>query len=294
MSAEDDERRRREADAARKKAAQQRKASERARKVNDKGRHFHHGMAQIRGETHEAGWQRESVVPTDLGRRKHDTARGRDGHGREFTEYKNKRHITAKDLYQLAMDHEKLTKDKEGKGTWVIPVTARIDPAVQRQLEKMSREFGDRFQVIYATQAQVRQAMQVGKDLERDRNQLELFDTDKMRAQQRAKERAERVRDKINTQNAAAAALAKQQAEAELARVRAETARVAKEIEARAQELRRAGVPAEVANVVAKQLPDPHALVVEAPERGEGSTRAGREARGRGPKDARQRTPGDS
>lgn len=197
----DDEETRRRADEERRR---RRDMSNRARQRNDQGRQFHLGMAQIRGETRENGWRNEHVVETSLGDRRHDTARVVDPNDKQFSEYKNVRRLRddPRTLLQLAKDREQL--EKGWSGNWVIPQAARIDPAIAKQLGLLLRDFPDRFTVVRVSEAERRQAVQVGKQLERNRNQLELVTADKLRDQERVRQRAERARQIARTQEAAA------------------------------------------------------------------------------------------
>lgn len=265
-------------EAIRRQQAERKRERDRGRKANERGRHFHKGMAQQRGETRENGWQHESKISTPFGDRVHDTARekeGREQQGREFTEYKNKVHLRADELLQLAKDRHVLENDPNARGTWVIRGDAAIDPAVRRTMERMEQLFPGRFTVEKTTKAERDRAVTIGKELERQERtqQLELFDSDKLRKQEKARERAERVKETIRTQEAAARAIAEKEA-----RERAR-AREAHEQAIRAKMPR---VPDEVIQVLIKSGPMPGEVAHEGPDvstRG-ATTRGGREARG--------------
>ncbi|GAB2553673.1 hypothetical protein [Nocardia heshunensis] len=276
MPTDDDERQRRTAEAARREKEQQQRERERGKKANERGEHFHRGMAQERGETPERGWQHERTVQTSLGGRRHDTARvDKDGRTKEFTEYKNQRHVRADALMQLAKDREILERDAQARGTWVLREDSRVDPMVQRQLEKMQRLFGDRFVLELATREQAKHAQHIGKELERakTRDQLELIPTEKLQAQQRAKERADRVREVARVQEAATRALK--------AREREERARQKQlAIEAREQQIRAQlpNLPADVAMMLARSSPTAAEAARISREAVSEVTRGGREA----------------
>ncbi|WP_282786120.1 MULTISPECIES: hypothetical protein [unclassified Nocardia] len=273
MSTDDESRRRREAEAIRRQQAERRRERERGRKHNEKGRLFHRGMAQMRGETRENGWKNEQRISTPFGDRVHDTARDRGG--REFSEYKSGRHIRADSLLQLAKDRHILEADPNARGGWLIRVDARVDPAVQRQMDKMLALFPGRFTVEKATREEVNRAIALGKQLEKEARgqQLELFDSTRLRQQERARERAERAREIARTQEAAARAVAEKAAR-EL--------RLAREAQEQALRAKMPRAPDEVINILLRSGPMPGEVVREDQDvasRG-GTTRAGRNARG--------------
>lgn len=210
MSTTDDERRRRrDAELARK---EQREVSDRARKSNDEGRWFHYGMATIRGEVARNGWQHEQRTKLPSGRERiHDAARAVNEH--EFREYKAGRSVGGEFvLEQISKEHELLRTDPKAKGAWIVREGA-LDPAVRRELEKLEREFKGRFSVIEVTHKQAGRAMEVGLDLERDRNQMELFDSTDLRNKQLARDRREKAQEKQLVREAAERAIDQQERE---------------------------------------------------------------------------------
>ncbi|QIS23595.1 hypothetical protein [Nocardia terpenica] len=190
-----DDRRRRAAEDDRRREREERN---RGRKHNERGRHFHLGMARQRGETRESGWRHEQVIKTPLSDRRHDTARTNEKGGREFTEYKGGNRVGGPlTLWQLAKDRSLLERDPRAAGTWVL-VQGAADKQAREQLAKLARDFPGRFQVVEVTREQARAARLVEKDLERNRNQLKLVNAERLRAQERARQRAVGVRDSEN------------------------------------------------------------------------------------------------
>lgn len=275
-------------EAARKQAKERQRERDRGRKANDKGRHFQQGMAQIRGETPANGWRQEQTIKTPLGDRRHDTARINEKGGRDFSEYKNQIHIRADALIQLAKDRHELNRDPNSTGRWIILEGARVDPMVARQLERMQREFGERFELIRISREQAQRAVAQGKAIERNVNQLELVDSEELRREQRKIERAERVREAAATQAAAAKALEAKQAR-EREQAQQERQRL---LELRGQQLREQmpRAPAEVVKVLALSQPLPGEHTREAPSAADGATRAGHDARARQQQRGRGRT----
>lgn len=198
---DDDERRRRAADTVRR---QQRAATERGRAPNKRGRHFHRGMAQLRGETREHGWRHEQTIELGPNRqRRHDTARTNERGGRDFTEYKSGTHVGGDlTMEQLAKDREILERDPNATGTWVL-IQGAADSATRERLDALVRDYPGRFHVEEITRAEVKKALELGRRFELERNQLELVDSEKLRAQQRSRDRLERFREKARTQEAA-------------------------------------------------------------------------------------------
>ncbi|MGW5381767.1 hypothetical protein [Nocardia sp. NPDC003963] len=197
---------------------ERRRRSERGRKHNERGRRFHLGMAEARGETRESGWRYEATVKLGNNReRRHDTARMNERGGLDFTEYKGGNLVsgdTAKG--QLAKDREILERDINARGTWVL-VQGSAGREFRRELEAMERDFSERFRVVEVTKTQAREARLAGRRIERERElaQPELFDSKALRTQQRMREREERRREKARTQEAAERAIEKQRLERE-------------------------------------------------------------------------------
>ncbi|MBF6354921.1 hypothetical protein IU449_10245 [Nocardia higoensis] len=234
-------------------------------------------MAQLRGETRANGWQHEQsiVLGPDKGKtRIHDTARTNAAGGRDFTEYKSGVRVPgdAHTLNQIALDRKVLSTDPHATGTWVMREGA-ADRAVRQQLEGLQRDFPGRFQVVEVSRAEAEKARKLGRALEQQAVgvQRELHNIPELiRQQQQQRESKTRV------QEAAARAIARQQAQrtAEQAR-RHELARIQA---ARDQLLER--LPPDVARVLEVSMPPVERELDREPATpGSGMTRAGREAR---------------
>ncbi|WP_156052413.1 hypothetical protein [Nocardia carnea] len=195
-----DEIRRRDAEEARRR---QREASDRGRKSQDLGRWFHRGMAELRGETRANGWKHEQSVKLPSGReRKHDTARVNELGGRDFTEYKWGDRVGGElTMEQIAKEREFLRMDPNARGSWVMQRGA-ADSLVRKELEALVRDFPGRFRVEEVSKQKAIEARDLGKDLERNRNQLELIDSSKLRGQERARELREKAQQRQRTQEA--------------------------------------------------------------------------------------------
>lgn len=239
-----DEAARRRADDERRR---QREASRRGRRINDRGRQFHLGMAQQRGETRENGWRYEHVTRTDHGNRRHDTARVIDPNDRRFTEYKSGRTLTERTMPQLDKDTNLLSKG--WRGEWVIPADAHLSRSVDQRLRDLQRQYPGRFTVTRVSRDDINRAIALGKELERHRNQPELFDTARMRARELARQRAERVKDIARTKDAAHRAI-----KAREARQKAERARQQTRAREPAQRAERDRVERTAADQVAKEF----------------------------------------
>ncbi|WP_280422510.1 hypothetical protein [Nocardia carnea] len=202
--------RRRDIDAARR---EQREASKRGRKSQEIGREFHYGMAEIRGETTKNGWQHERAITLDGQTRKHDAAKINEKGGLEFREYKAGQ-IVGGDLTmsQIAQDRRVLERDPHATGLWIMRQGA-AEPAVRRELDKLLRDFPQRFRVVEVTKEQAKQARRVGQELSRDRNQLELISQQELRRDQRARELRDKVQERQRVQEAAQRAIEQQERE---------------------------------------------------------------------------------
>ncbi|MFE3196280.1 hypothetical protein ACFXHA_45295 [Nocardia sp. NPDC059240] len=274
----------------------ERRASERGRKSNEKGRAFHEGQARERGETEAAGWQHEKTTNTSLGGRRHDTVRrDKDGRVRDFTEYKNRHRLESDAFFQLQKDREILERDERARGTWVIRDDARMDERTRTAMERMRRDFPDRFKVERVNREQVRDAVRAGEKIERERGreQLELHDVERLRQadrerkRQRTQERADRVRAQAQARETAE----RERKEAEQAeRTRVLRART-DAIHDREREFRAAmpGAPDDVISTLARsgQLPGDAARASR--EAAERATRAGRDAERQRERDDRGR-----
>ncbi|NKY37619.1 hypothetical protein HGA13_31815 [Nocardia speluncae] len=127
----DEQMRRRAVERARK---EQRERTAQGRKSNDIGRWFHLGIAEIRGETRERGWQSQRTVKLPSGRERiHDGARSLKDH--EFREYKNAQAVGGKFVMeQISKEREHLQTDPKAKGAWVVvrgPRTRRPDESTR-------------------------------------------------------------------------------------------------------------------------------------------------------------------
>jgi len=256
----DDERRRREAA---ERLRQARADLERGRGYNRQGVEFHEGMAQIRGETRENGWRNEVVTRTtrELGDRRHDTARLNSEGGKDFREYKSGQ--IRDDRFtrdEIAKDRHILAHDPHAQGQWIIRADARVDPGVQRELERLARDFPGRFSIVQVTPVRARRAIELGQALSRERQsrQLELPGVnaaklrEKARREQEAREkarvRAERARVRVHQlgrylqrgrEGRAEAVRARELEQQRQARERTERERKARELETKKKDLAR-------------------------------------------------------
>lgn len=241
---------------------QRRRRSERGRKHQERGRQFHRGMAEIRGETAKNGWRHELIVELGPGRsRRHDTARINERGGRDFTEYKGGNKVGGDfTMRQLAKDREILERDINARGTWVL-IQGSASREVQKELDALVRDCGGRFRVEEVSRAQAVLARQRGRALERERSQLELFNSAELRMEQRRREREQRERDRERTQEAARRAMERIELERKVREQRAAAERLAvaarQAREAAARGERRPMSIREVADVLAISQPTP-------------------------------------
>ncbi|MEU6564802.1 hypothetical protein [Nocardia nova] len=194
---------------------QQARSKEARERVNN-GRWFHIGMAAMRGETRENGWVTEHTVRTLEGIRRHDTARVVDPSDKRFAEYKSGKTPANEALGQLEKDRELLAGG--WSGTFIRVEGVRFDRKLERELAKLAREFPDQFDIVYVSREQAAIAIAKGKQLEsRDRNQLSLFDEQKMRQKELRRREIERMKEvkRIREVAAKAEAAAKEKRERE-------------------------------------------------------------------------------
>ncbi|MET8800837.1 hypothetical protein ABZV91_31215 [Nocardia sp. NPDC004568] len=286
MPSEEEERRRRYVEQERR---EQRERSRRGRTSQDIGRWFHYGIAEMRGETPDRGWQHEVPQQLASGRRIHDAGRAINQY--EFREYKGARRLKADDftLKQIKLDREALTIDKRAMGAWIV-IEGAPDQEIRKALDDMVRDFGDRFRVEEVTQEQARQAKKLGRELERSREQQqpELFKSSELRAKERIREVQKKAAERERTRAAAKEALEKQERERQIReeqqRQREAVDRVAERVRLDREAAARGEHPAmtghEAADILRINRPPPG---VESPFREPPQpTRGGRDAPGRG------------
>ncbi|GAB2559504.1 hypothetical protein [Nocardia heshunensis] len=149
----------------------------------------------------------------------------------------------------------------------------------ERGLATRTNEFGERFVLELATRAQAKHAQHIGKELDRarTRDQLELIPTEKLLQQQRAKERADRVREIARMQEAAPRAIEAQTREEQARQRQAAIEATEREIKAMIRD-----APDDVVKT----------LALSSPTAAEAATRGSRE--GRRPPGHSRRTGGDA
>lgn len=281
---------------------QQRAAAGLARRSNDLGRWFHYGIAELRGETAKNGWKHEQSLILPSGRERiHDNARYVNG--RDFREYKAALQVGGDFVMeQISKEREALQTDPKTRGAWIVR-EGSLDAEARRELEKLERDFTGRFRVEEVTRQQIAQAVMMGKALERERGQLELFDSAKLREKQLIKEQREKAQDKLRTQKAAQRAMEERAREREAERQREEFQRRQREVHQReraavqrlaefSREIREASARGEKLGMTSRAIADIRALSFPDqldPARSQhhehphpGSTRAGRARDARG------------
>ncbi|WP_162958517.1 DUF1682 domain-containing protein [Nocardia yunnanensis] len=221
----------------------------------------------------------EQSIETQLGKRRHDAARYRgDGQLRKFREYKSGERLNYETLGQLAKDWDVLKNNPGTEGVWLIGARTWIDPAVRKQMERMQREFGERFRVERLSRQQMAEAKRLGRELEREREsgQMELFSAKKLREQQRERDRKRADEERERTREHAARA-EKQRAEE---RERAQRLERQAAIEERERKLRAQlpGASDDVVRALARSGPLPNEANRAQRDAAERTMRAGREA----------------
>ncbi|MBO0878973.1 MAG: hypothetical protein J2P17_01020 [Mycobacterium sp.] len=206
-----DKARRRASERADKARKRQEKEARKAKERVDRGRWFHLGMAAKRGETREHGWVTEHSVRTLNGLRRFDTARVIDPRHLEFAEYKSGNTPEDDALKQLAKDREML--ERGWCGTWVRVEGFRFSPAVERELHELQRNFPDSFTVKTESRQAKQEAIDRGRDIEQGR--LELFDSQRLRERERAREQRQRDLEAKRTREHAAREVEKAERERE-------------------------------------------------------------------------------
>ncbi|WP_406267332.1 hypothetical protein OH799_22130 [Nocardia sp. NBC_00881] len=132
-------------------------------KSRDFGNEFRNGMCHLLGRTQETGWAIENYYKSDAGKCFHDAAHPVAQHAMEF-----KAGSIGKDaMLQLKKDARAI---RDGWTIeWFTAPGARIDSAVAEKIRELSARYPDRFTVVEVTKEQFVQAIQIGRELSRQR-----------------------------------------------------------------------------------------------------------------------------
>ncbi|CAM4436320.1 hypothetical protein NONI108955_28070 [Nocardia ninae] len=175
-----------------------RKSRDQWKRSRDMGNRFRDGMALLRGQTPERGYEKEVRHDTPKGPRVHDVANVllRDGN-----EYKAGRVDKEKALPQLEKEEHLLKLGYQIN--WTVVQGARVDREVLDRFQELNKKWGRQFDVQEITREQRRLALTIGKHLEKQKRAKEK--------EARALERAEKERQRVAQQKAVE--LAKERAE---------------------------------------------------------------------------------
>ncbi|MGX1779522.1 hypothetical protein ACWIGW_45965 [Nocardia brasiliensis] len=169
------------------------KARDYWKRSRDVGNRFRDGMALLRGQTPERGYEKEVRHQTPDGPRVLDVDNKRAAKG---DEYKAGRVDKEKALPQLARDE--LLMERGYEIEWTIVQGARVDREVLEKFQQMKDRWGRQFKVQEVTREQRRLALTIGKRLEKQKRAKEKADRARERAeQQRLRERKERAQQRL-------------------------------------------------------------------------------------------------
>ncbi|MGV9680733.1 hypothetical protein ACWDSJ_36145 [Nocardia sp. NPDC003482] len=173
----------------------------RAREV---GNRFRDGMAALRNQTPELGYQKEVRIKDGRDVRVHDifNAKAQSAH-----EYKAGRVDKERALPQLEKDARFM--DRGGLVEWTIVQGARVDKEVQEKIRELQSRYPRQFKLQEVTREQLRVALTVGKHLEKQR----LVKEKEARAFERATEERRRQAEKVKELEKRKEALARTVAE---------------------------------------------------------------------------------
>ncbi|PXX59844.1 hypothetical protein DFR70_111231 [Nocardia tenerifensis] len=158
------------------------KAREQWKRSRDKGNRFRDGMALLRGQTPERGYEKEVRLETSLGTRVSDVANVSLS---KSSEYKAGGSEKNKTLKQLEKDERYLREVPGAMVDWTIVQGARHDKEVQDRIKVLQEKYRGQFVVHEISREQLRLALTVGKHLDKQR---------------RAKEKEARARDREEKQ----------------------------------------------------------------------------------------------
>lgn len=159
------------------------RAREQWKRSRDAGNRFRDGMALLRGQTPDRGYEKEVRHTTPSGPRVHDIANERMQEGHE---YKAGRVDKEKALPQLEKEEHLLKLGYQIN--WTIVQGARVDREVIDRFQELNKKWGRQFDVQEITREQRRLALTVGKHLEKQKRAKEK--------EARALERAEKQRNR--------------------------------------------------------------------------------------------------
>ncbi|NKY27686.1 hypothetical protein [Nocardia gamkensis] len=232
----------------------------------EKGLFFELGRAHERGETPEKGWVRQFRLETPAGARILDSART-EGRGTRGIERKSGRVNEIDAREQLDKERAGLEAGMLTNSRWETVAGEKIPPKIAKDLQDMTRDFGEKFQHVVISRADALRAMQLGRSLVSQ--QLELIRPYELNRADRARERLAKIRQIVRAQERAEKFRKVQQFREAAARGRADAPQqVERDRQAREQaeqvrqagrtpETERARVEREAAERVAREFPPP-------------------------------------
>ncbi|MGW0055856.1 hypothetical protein [Nocardia nova] len=163
---------------------------------NTRGRIFENGTDRYFRDRQRGYQQQSREYATPFGKRRFDKARasGRERGRVDSIEDKSGRLGGKKDENQLRKDHYLLSKNVVSQYRLRTVEGEKISKTARELIDKLSRDFPDRFthQIISRTQAT--QIYANGREREKDSRQLELYNAQALQRRQRAAQRLEKVR----------------------------------------------------------------------------------------------------
>ncbi|WP_433577532.1 hypothetical protein [Nocardia brasiliensis] len=158
-----------------------RKESKRRAAAREFGNRFRDGMSQVLGRTAERGWAPELHQRTDLGPRYLDNAKASRLRGDEFKAGKVGRDA----LQQLGKDE--FLMERGWTFEWYLAPNSRVDKQVAVKMAELQAKYPEQFRVIRVSREQFAQAIELGKEIAKQR------EIEQQRAVER--EKADRARE---------------------------------------------------------------------------------------------------
>ncbi|AFT98360.1 hypothetical protein [Nocardia brasiliensis] len=165
------------------------------KRSRDMGNRFRDGMALLRGQTPDRGYEKEVRLETSLGPRISDVA---NVSLTKSSEYKAGGSQKEKTLKQLDKDERYIREVPGAMVDWTIVQGARHDKEVRDRIKELEGKYPGQFVVQEITREQRRLALTIGKRLEKQQRAKEKADRARERAeQQRLRQRRERAQQRL-------------------------------------------------------------------------------------------------
>ena len=189
----------------------------------ERGLYFELGRAHLMGETRARGWESQYGIRVGRNSRVLDSALPRSHSVKVAVERKSGRVNERDALRQLELERFALKNRQIERSYWETVAGEKVSPRVTREMQDMSRDFGDRFHHREVSRADAVRAIREGQSLAS--RQLELYRSNELIRADRARKRLEHIRSIVRARERADRLARAQQFREAAARGRTEAAK---------------------------------------------------------------------